>query len=112
MNPTAKELFPKHSESFQLSTEQLTPKQAKILQRLIFEWETTSTLNTLLNKWGGRKTETTNMLDTKSEINIMLLNTSSLQLYLPDLFLLLENVPCSIVVLNGTYHNDKATRVF
>ena len=112
MNPTAKEFFPKHSESFQLSTKQLSPKQAKILQQLIFEWETTPTVNTLLNKWDGRKTETTNMLNTKSEINIMLLNTSSLQLYLPVLFLLLENIPCSIVVLNGTYHNDKVQGFF
>ncbi|CAF3177615.1 unnamed protein product [Rotaria sp. Silwood2] len=112
MNPNAKEFFPNHTESFQLSIDPLSPKQAKILQQLISEWSTIPTLNSLLDKWEERNKETINMLNIKSEMKIMLLNVSSLKLYLPDIFLLLENTPCSIVVLNGTHHNDEAIRSF
>ncbi|CAF4516232.1 unnamed protein product, partial [Rotaria socialis] len=42
----------------------------------------------------------------------MLLNVSSLSLYLADIFLLLDNVSCPIVVLNGTYHTEAAAKSF
>ncbi|CAF3246462.1 unnamed protein product, partial [Rotaria sp. Silwood2] len=52
------------------------------------------------------------MMNVESNVKIMLLNVNSLKLYLPDIFLLLESIPCSIVVLNGTHHNDDAIKTF
>ncbi|CAF4213568.1 unnamed protein product [Rotaria magnacalcarata] len=52
MNPNSKELIPNHpTESFYISTEILSRKQAQIFQELILEWTTTPTLNTLLENW-------------------------------------------------------------
>ncbi|CAF1259621.1 unnamed protein product [Rotaria magnacalcarata] len=42
----------------------------------------------------------------------MLLNVSSLSLYLADIFLLLDNISCPIVVLNGTHHTEAAAKSF
>ena len=112
MNPNAKEFLPNQTESYQLSLDQLSKNQAKILQQMFSEWTSTPTLDMLLNNWEERKKKTTNMLNVKSDVRIMLLNVSSLKLYLPEILLLLEKTPCPIVVLNGTHHNDEATKIF
>ncbi len=55
---------------------------------------------------------TINMMNAKSDIKIMLLNVYSLKLYLLDVFLLLEKMPCSIVLLSGTHPNEEAIKMF
>lgn len=112
MNPSAKEFIPNHTETSSLSFEQLSHKQTIILQQLISEWSTAPTLNTLLNQWEEKHKRITNMIKIKSDLKILLLNVSSLKLHLPDIFLLLENTPCSIVAFNGTHHNDDAVKNF
>ncbi|CAF2115950.1 unnamed protein product [Rotaria magnacalcarata] len=113
MNPNSKEFIPNHrTESFHISTEALSRKQAQIFQELILEWTTTPTLNTLLANWEDRKKITSKMLNAKSELKIMLLNVSSLKHYLPDIFLLLESTPCPIVVFNGTHHHNDTVKLF
>jgi hypothetical protein len=112
MNPYAKEFFPNHTESFPISIEQLSNKQTKIFQELTVEWTSTPTLNGLLHKWDERSKSTSDMINVKSDLTIMLLNVSSLKLYLPDIYLLLENTPCSIIVFNGTHHNDETVKIF
>ncbi|CAF5226602.1 unnamed protein product, partial [Rotaria magnacalcarata] len=62
MNPNSKEFIPNHrTESFHISTEALSRKQAQIFQELILEWTTTPTLNTLLANWEDRKKITSKM---------------------------------------------------
>lgn len=113
MNPNSKEFYTKnHREPFHISTGNLSPKQIHIFQELILEWTTSPTLELLLTKWEERKKTTFKMLNTKTELQIMLLNVSSLRQYLSDIFLLLENTPCPIVVFNGTHHHLDTIKVF
>ena len=51
------------------------------------------------------------MLNMQRELKLPLLNVSSLNLHLSDVFLLLQTFPYSIVVLNSTHHNDETVKI-
>ncbi|CAF1553394.1 unnamed protein product [Rotaria magnacalcarata] len=42
----------------------------------------------------------------------MLLNVSSLNHYLPDIFLLLESTPCPIIIFNDTHQRNDTVKLF
>ncbi|CAF3265582.1 unnamed protein product [Rotaria sp. Silwood2] len=52
------------------------------------------------------------MLNIRNELSFLLLNISSLKLYLYDLFELLNSIHVSIIVLNGTRHDNDTLKNF
>ncbi|CAF2267027.1 unnamed protein product, partial [Rotaria magnacalcarata] len=112
MNPSAKEFVPHRTVSYNIPTNHLSQKQQNIFTEIMREWTTTPILDDLLSKWEKRSKITNNMMQMASELKIMLLNVSSLSLYLADIFLLLDNISCPIVVLNGTHHTEAAAKSF
>ncbi|CAF3258983.1 unnamed protein product [Rotaria sp. Silwood2] len=83
----------------------LSNKQNKIFQDLILGCTTTPTLENLFTKWKQRQQKTCDMLNIKNKLSILLLNASSLRLYIYDLFELLNQIHVSIMILNGTRHD-------
>ncbi|CAF2758675.1 unnamed protein product [Rotaria sp. Silwood2] len=112
MNPRANEFIPDRNVSYDIPTNHLTQKQKNILHEITMEWFATPTLDELLLRWETRSKQTKEMMRIKSELKIMLLNVSSLSLYLPNILVLLENVSCPIIVFNGIHHDDEAIKTF
>lgn len=108
MNPYAKVFIPNQNDSLTIPTGNLSKRQIKILQELIAEWTTATTLDNVFTHWERRRQQTVNMLNVKNELTLLLLNVNSLKLYLNDLFDLLNTLDVSILVLNGT-REDKPT---
>ena len=50
------------------------------------------------------------MLNIKNSLSFLLLNISSLRLYLYDLFELLNQIHVSVMILNGTRHDPDALK--
>jgi hypothetical protein len=94
-----------------IPTPDLTKRQSKILQEILTEWTTTPTLDNLMSKWEKRRQRTDRMLNIKCELSFMMLNVSSLKLYLNELMELLNELHFSILVLNGTRDDENARRV-
>ncbi|CAM4835513.1 unnamed protein product [Rotaria magnacalcarata] len=90
----------------------LSKKQNKILQDLIAEWTTSSTLNNVLMKWEERRQQTWDMLNVKNELSFLLLNICSLKLYLYDLFQLVNSLDVSVIILNDTRNDGDALKYF
>ncbi|CAF1674458.1 unnamed protein product [Rotaria magnacalcarata] len=76
------------------------------------EWTMTPTLDSLLENWNKHREKTMSMLNVKHEISFLLLNVSSLNMYLLDVFKLIDSVSSPIVVLTGTHHDDSTVRLF
>ena len=72
----------------------------------------TATLNSLLTSWAKRQEKLSDQLEIKENISFLLLNVSSINRYHIDLFSLIENIAPSIIVLNGTHHDDKSIKQF
>ncbi|CAF4624446.1 unnamed protein product, partial [Rotaria sp. Silwood2] len=81
------------------------------IYEIIYLFTTTSTLNNVLKEWEIRRQQTMEMLDIKSELSFLLLNTSSLKLYHYDLFESLNSLNVSVIVSNGT-QDDKDTLTY
>jgi len=69
-------------------------------------------LGSLTARWEARSKQASDMMNVNCELKIVLLSVSSLKLYLSDIFLQVETVACSIIVLNGTHHVDETIRTF
>jgi hypothetical protein len=107
MNYKAIIFIPILKDTQTIPTGNLSKRQVKVLHDLLLEWTTSSTLDNLLMKWEKLRQQTLDMLNITSELSFLLLNISSLKLYLYDLFELLNSLHVSIMVLNGTrHHND------
>ena len=102
MNPNANTFYPASKELYHIPIANLTDRQKKMFQDLILEWTTTSTLDNLFTKWEHRRQKTCSMLNIKNPLSFLLLNISSLRLYLYDLFELLNQIHVSVMILNGT----------
>ncbi|CAF4356502.1 unnamed protein product, partial [Rotaria magnacalcarata] len=76
------------------------------------EWTTSSTLDNLFTDWEQRRQQTANMLNVTSKLSFLLMNISSLKLYIYDLFELLNQIHVSIIVLNGTRDDNDALKCF
>jgi len=111
MNPKAYKFQPNPNETFTISAEKLSKNETKIFQKLVLEWTHTPTLDRLLTRWNNRLEKTQSMMNTKHDISVLLLNVSSLKLYLLDVFNLL-NSHTSIIVLNGIYRDDETIKHF
>jgi hypothetical protein len=112
MNPKACEFQPNPNETFTISAEKLSKNEIKIFQKLVLEWTHTPTLDLLLTNWKNRLEQTQLMLNIKHDISVLLLNVSSLKLYLLDVFNLINSHTPPIIVLNGTYHDDDTIKRF
>jgi hypothetical protein len=112
MNPNANTFIPTQKDLQMIPMTNLSKKQNKILQNLIAEWTTSSTLNNVLLKWEERRQQTSDMLNVKNELSFLLLNICSLKLYLYDLLQLLNSLHVSVIVLNGTRHDDDSLKYF
>jgi len=110
MNPNANTFIPIQKDHHLIPMNNLSKKQTKILQDLISEWSTASTLNNVLTNWEKRREHTLDMLNVKNELSFLLLNISSLKLYLYDLIELLNSLHVSIIVLNGTRQDNDALK--
>jgi hypothetical protein len=112
MNPVANQFIPNPIEPLVIPTDRLTKNEVKIFQELIREWTSTPTLDALLDRWDLHKTTTLSMMNDKEEISFLLLNVSSLNAHLAEIFNLLNRVVVPIVVLTGTHHDDNSAKRF
>ena len=111
MNPSAREFIPITSNPVNFPMPHLSNKQTKIAQELLNEWTSTPTLNSLHTRWEKRRRQTEEMINVQGELTILMLNISSLRLHLYDLFELLSSLHPSILVLNGTRHDEAALKL-
>ncbi|CAF3588801.1 unnamed protein product [Rotaria sp. Silwood1] len=80
---------------------------------MIFEeWTNTPTLDLLLDKWSIYRDKTLSMLNIKDNISILLLNVSSLNRHMVEIFKLIDTTSPSIITLNGTHHDERSTKQF
>jgi hypothetical protein len=112
MNPSAQTYKPNHKQSYLIRTDQLTKYEENIFQEVIREWTDTPTLNLLLEKWSNYRDKTLSMLNINDNISIVLLNVSSLNRYLIDIFSLIDSYSPPIIILNGTHHDDNSIKQF
>ena len=112
MNPSATTFKSNQKKGYPLQTDQLTKTETNILQDLLHEWTDTPTLDLLLDNWSNHRDKTDAMMNTKQNVSLLLLNVSSLNRYLIDVFNLIDTMQPSIVVLNGTYHDESAVKKF
>lgn len=110
MNPNSKIFIPNQKDLQTVTLTNLSKKQTKILQDVIYEWSNTPTLNGLLKRWEERKQKTRDMISITNDLSFLLLNISSLKLYLYDLLELLNSLHVSIIVLNGTRNNESTLK--
>jgi hypothetical protein len=112
MNPLAKPFKPKSNTSYPISTDRLSKTDSLIFQELCSEWANTPTLDCLLERWKDRSVKTLTMLNTQQEVSLLLLNVSSLNLYLLEVINLINTIASPIIILNGTHHDDKTVKLF
>ena len=102
MNANAKTFCPLLKELYNIPIANLSDKQKIIFQRPILEWTTTPRLENLFAEWERRRQKTCSMLNIKNTLSFLLLNISSLRLYLYDLYEMLNQIHATIAILNGT----------
>ncbi|CAF1161318.1 unnamed protein product [Rotaria sordida] len=80
---------------------------------MIFEeWTSTPTLDLLIDKWSIYRDKTLSMLNIKDNISILLLNVSSLNCHMVEIFKLIDTTSPPIITLNGTHHDERSTKQF
>ena len=112
MNPSVMTFKPNHKKSYPIQTDQLTKFEAKIFQELLCEWTDTPTLDLILGNWTIHRDKTLSMMNTQQDLSLLLLNVSSLNRYLADVFNLMNTTASPIVVLNGTHHDANTVKRF
>ena len=112
MNPIAKPFKPQSNTTYPICTDRLSETDSLIFQELCSEWANTPTLDCLLERWEDRSVKTLAMLNTRKVISLLLLNVSSLNLYLLEVINLINTVASPIIILNGTHHDDKTVKIF
>jgi hypothetical protein len=110
MNPSAMTFKPKHKKYYPIQSDQLTKFEANIFQELLCEWTDTPTLDLLLENWSIHRDKTLSMMNIQQNFSLLLLNVSSLNLYLADVFSLMDKTASPIVILNGTHHDENAVK--
>ena len=110
MNPLAPTFNPIHRQPHLLHAEQLTKTETQIFQKVLREWTDIPTLDALLNTWTNYHRRNLSLLDTDDNIALLLLNISSLNRYLIDMFELVDALNPPIIVLNGTHHDEDANK--
>ncbi|CAF5023628.1 unnamed protein product [Rotaria magnacalcarata] len=80
---------------------------------MIFEeWTNTPTLNLLLDEWSNYRNKTLSMLNRKDNISILLVNVSSLNRYMVEIFNLIDSTSPPIITINGTHHDEESIKQF
>ena len=97
---------------YHIKSDKLTKAEKRSFQEVLQEWTETATLNSVLTTWTKRQEKLVEQLEIKKDMAFLLLNVSSLNRYLIDLFSLIENIDPSIIILNGTHHDDKSIKQF
>ena len=111
MNPSAAIYEPNSNRKkySHVRSDKLTKAEKRNFQEVLQEWTGTATVNSLLTSWATRQEKLVDHLEIKENM-VFLLNASSYNSYLIDLFNLIENIAPSFIFLNGTYHDDKSIK--
>ncbi|CAF4798147.1 unnamed protein product, partial [Rotaria sp. Silwood1] len=112
MNPSAMTFKLHQTNFYSIHTDQLTKAEENIFQELLCECTDTSTLDLLLEKWTNHHDKNLSLMSIKQNISLLLLNVSSLNKYLVDVFNLIDSTSSSTVILNGTHHDDNSVKQF
>lgn len=112
MNPLAKTFNFNPKNSHLLHADPLTKIERNILQEIIREWTEIPTLDLLLEHWTNHRTKMLSMSNVQQNLSVLLLNVSSLNRYMIELFHLIDSAPAPIVILNGTHHEEEAVKRF
>ncbi|CAF5000154.1 unnamed protein product, partial [Rotaria sp. Silwood1] len=112
MNPSAMTFKPNQKKFYSINTDQLTKAEENIFQELLCEWIDTPTLDLLFEKWTNHRDKNFSLMNIKQNISLLLLNVSSLNKYLVDVFKLIDAISSPIVILNGTHHDDNSVKQF
>ena len=114
MNPSAAIYEPNSNRNkyHHIKSDKLTKAEKRSFQEVLHEWTETATLNSVLTTWTKRQQKLVERVEIKEDMFFLLLNASSLNRYLVDLFSLIENIDPSIIILNGIYHDDKSIQQF
>ncbi|CAF4471002.1 unnamed protein product [Rotaria sp. Silwood2] len=112
MNPSAVTFKPNQKKFYSINTDQLTKAEENIFQELLCEWTDTPTLDLLFEKWTNHRDKNFSLMNIKQNISLFLLNVSSLNKYLVDVFKLIDSISSPIVILNGTHHDDNSVKQF
>ncbi|CAF2988048.1 unnamed protein product [Rotaria sp. Silwood2] len=87
-----------------MQTDQLTKTEENIFLDILHEWADIPTLDLLLENWTKHRDRILSMMNIKHKVSLLLLNVSSLNRYLVDVFNLIDSTSPPIVILNGTHH--------
>lgn len=112
MNPLTNNFKPNPTKRLTIQTNQLTTAEEKIFQDMLHEWSNTPTLDLLLENWSKYRDKTLSMMNIQQNIPFLLLNVSSLNRYMVDIFNLIDSTAPSIIILNGTYHDEASVKRF
>jgi hypothetical protein len=112
MNPLAKTFNPNQKNLYPIQTNRLTKAEEIIFQEVLREWTDTPTLDLLLEHWLNHRTKTLSMMNVQHNFSLLLLNVSSLNRYIVEIFNLIDSVPAPVVILNGTHHDESAVKTF
>jgi hypothetical protein len=112
MDPLAKIFKPNQTKHFPIQTKHLTVAEENIFQEILYKWTNTPTLNLLLDNWSVYRDKTLPLMNTQRNLSLLLLNTTSLNRYLVDVFHLIDSTAPPIVILNGTHHDEDCIKRF
>ena len=98
---------------YHIRSDKLTIAEEMNFQEVLQKWTETAAPNSPLTSWAKRQERLADQLEMKENmVFLCLLNVSSFNRYLIDLFSLIENIAPSIIILNRTYHDDKSIKQF
>ncbi|UJR12690.1 hypothetical protein I4U23_016864 [Adineta vaga] len=112
MNPYAPKFKPIHKTTTHIDVTNLTKYEENLFREIFQEWTSTSTFNILLKNWSLYREKTLSLMKNKEDLTFLLLNVSSLNRYLIEIYKLIEDSSPAIITLNETFHDDKATKCF